>query len=315
MKGFLIALLLCSLSASAVEQGATRDAVIAELGTPRGSMNANGEEILLFAEGTVTLQNGKVIRTDLSQKYVKEAAERAAKAKLLRAQKEAELQHQKALFPEDSVTTVPCAYTETEDWSYLPETIEPIRQTYAYDVYLPQNYYEIERRRFPCLILEAPALWHSIKEEVRSEKWITVVLHNGGEQQTGRTVNGSFLAAFDDAVHRFKISKDRIFILGRVPAAIFASMRPVAGIILQEPDFEGLASLDDSIDFLRKNRDLRVYVLLGNRSEANVKAQANFIAAHIPKYHIQIYEGISATPAPPDAEAAIDWMKKEYGMR
>jgi hypothetical protein len=313
-KLLFIGLLLIRLPAGAVEKGAARAAVLAELGQPDGSMQSGGKEILLFKTGTVTLQNGIVTETDLSQKYAQEAEELAQKAKEIRAAEQAEQEKQKQLYPEDHIVQMRCAYSKTEDWSSLPEFIRPAKGTHQYDIYIPQGYHESDIRRWKCLLLESPALWNSVKERARSEKWIVIILHAAAGQETGRTMNTGFLAAFDDAVERFRIDKERIFIAGRVPSAVFATMRPVAGIILQEPDFQGLEKSAPGLNLTRQNPNLRAYVLLGNRDSNNVQTQVKYIVSRIPKYHIEIYKGSTALLPQPLADKALDWMKKEYAL-
>ncbi|MFA7257147.1 MAG: hypothetical protein WC047_06205 [Kiritimatiellales bacterium] len=314
MKRFLFAgLLLAGLSAGAIEKGESRAAVIAELGEPSGSMKAGDKEILVYKTGTITLRNGALIEADLSQKYAQEADRLAAEAVKIRAAKQAELEKQKLLYPEDHVIQIACAYTKTEDWKTLPDSIRPAQGNYRYDVYIPQGYYESDERYYSCLFLESPALWDSVKERIRKEKWLIVILQDvTQEKEIGKTMNGNFLAAFDDATARFRIARDYRFIAGRVPSAIFATMRPVAGIILQEPDFRGFDKTDFHPDFLLKNPNLRAYVLLGNQDRRNVDYQAQFVVSHIPKYHIDIYQDNVAVLPQPLADKALDWMKKEY---
>lgn len=316
MKKFLFIglFLLVHLPAAAVEKGSSRNTVLAELGEPQGAMHDGGREILLFKTGTVTLQNGAVIETDLSQDYVRQTEERALELEKIRVAKQAELEQQKRLYPEDRVVRTDCTYSRIENWEYLPESIRPKPGQYRYDIYIPQGYHESGERRYPCLFLESPALWNSIKERTRAEKWIVIILPDAGPQDIGKTMNGNFLAAFDDAASRFRISKEYLFIAGRVPAAVFSTMRPVAGIILQEPDFKGFEKADLHPDLLRKNKNLRVYAMLGNWNADNVRYQGKFIVEHIPKHYVGVYEGNTAVLSQPFAKQAIDWMKKEYAL-
>jgi len=313
-KLLFLGLLLIRLPAGALEKGEPRAAVLAELGEPSGSMQRDGKEILVFKTGTVTLENGVVIKANLSQANAKQAEERAAKVKEFRAAKQAELEKQKQLYPENYVIRIGCAYSKTETWDYLPESIRPMQGKYGYDVYIPPGYHDSDSRRYKCLFLESPALWASVKDRVRKEKWIVVILHDAPQQQVGKTMNGNFLAAFDDATGRFRISKEQIFISGSVPAAIFATMRPVAGIILQDPDFRGFEKADIPLDFLRKNPDLRAYVLLGNSDRNSTLFQGQFIIDRIPKHYVGIYEGNVGIMPPSLADNAIGWMKKEYSL-
>ncbi|MDD3276546.1 MAG: hypothetical protein PHP93_05795 [Kiritimatiellales bacterium] len=171
MKRLLfLGLLLIRLPAGAVEIGASRDAVLAELGEPSGTMQRDGTEILIFKTGTVTLQNGLVLRANLSQDYARQAEERAIKAKEIRAVKEAELEKQKLLYPEDHVIQIGCTYSKTENWDTLPESIRPTHGKYQYAVYIPQGYHESDTRYYPSIFLESPALWDSVKERVHKEK-------------------------------------------------------------------------------------------------------------------------------------------------
>ncbi len=315
MKNLLIfGLLLLNSIAGGIEKGISRDAVLAELGESQGSMRNGSKEILLFKTGTVTLQNGIVITSDLSEAYARKAEENTIKVKEIRAAEQVELEKQKLLYPENHITRIECAYTKTENWDYLPESIRPAQGKYGYDVYIPQGYHETGERFYKCLFLESPALWDSVKERVRMEKWLVVVLQDPRQQTIGRFLNANFLAAFDDATARFRITKEYRFIAGRVPSAIFATMRPVAGIILQEPDFRGFEKTGFNPDFLRKNSELRVYVLLGNNNRDRIIDQGQFIVAHIPKYYIEIYQGQTTILPQPLADHAIDWLKKEYAL-
>lgn len=301
-------------AAGGIEKGASRDAVLAELGEPSGSMRNGSKEILLFKTGTVTLQSGIVITADLSQDYVRQAEERAVKAKEIREAKQAELENQKRLYPEDHVIQIECTYSKAENWETLPESIRPLQGLYGYDIYIPQGYHESEDRFYPCLFLESPVFWDGVKARARKEKWIVVILREPTQPPIGKTLNGNFLAAYDDATTRFRIAKDYRFIAGRIPSAIFTTMRPTAGIILQEPDFSGLQKSGIALDFLRKNRELRAYVLLGNTDRNNVNYQAQFIIDRIPKNYIRVYEGNIAVMPQALADLAFDWMKKEYAL-
>lgn len=315
MKRLLfLGLLLIQLPAGAVEKGASRAAVLTELGEPNGSMKRDGKEILLFKTGTVTLQNGIVTETDLSQKYVQEAQIREQKAKDIHAAKLAEQEKQKLLYPENKIVRVQSDYSKTEDWGTLPESIRPAPGKYRYDIYIPQGYHETEGR-LKCLVLESPALWDSIKERARNEKWIVIILPDAASQQIGKAMNSSFLAAFDDAIVRFRIDKEKIFLAGRVPSAIFATMRPVAGIILQEPDFRGFEKANFRPDLLQLNSNLHAYVLLGNSDRANVDYQAQFILSQIPKNFIGIYQGNTTVLQKQLADQALDWINKEFALQ
>lgn len=316
MKRLLfLGFLLLGCVAHGLEKGASRSEVIAELGEPEGSLRRDGMEILLFKTGTVTLQNGTVSATELSPDYAQKAEARALQAREFQEKKRKEQEKQKLQYPEDHVIQIGCNYSKTETWEKLPETIRPAQGEYRYDVYIPPGYYETGSRRYPGLILESPALWNSVQERARREKWIVIVLYDPAPQQPlGKTLNGNFLAAFDDATQRFRISKESLFLSGRVPAAIFATLRPVAGIILQEPDFKGFEKINFNPDFLGRNPNLRAYVLLGKKDKANVDDQAKFIRTRIPKNFIGVYEGSTAVLPKAFADKAIDWMKKEYAL-
>ena len=313
-KLLFLGFLLIQSIAGGIEKGAPRTAVIAELGQPEGSMRRDGKEILLFKTGTVTLQGGVVIATDLSQKYAQEDAERALKAKEIRAAELQELAKQKLIHPEDSIVRTECVYDKTENWETLPESIRPAQGRYGYDVYIPLGYHESTDRAYKCLFLESSALWDGVKERARNEKWIVVILPDASGQQIGQTMNGNFLAAYDDVTKQFRVAREYRFIAGKIPAAIFASMRPVAGIILRDPDFSGMQKNNISLDFLRQNQNLRVYLLLSNRDRDNTLFQAQFIVDRIPKYYVEVYEDGTGIQPKALADRALDWMEKEYGL-
>jgi hypothetical protein len=309
-----LGLLAICLSAGAVETGASREAIIAELGEPSGTMQRDGTEILVFNTGTVTLQNGVVIKASFPQDYAQKAEERVKQAEVFRAKKQAELEKQKQLYPEDRVIRIGCAYGKNENWDWLPEVLRPAQGNYGYDIYIPPGYHESEDRYFKCLFIESRALWNSIKERVRKEKWMVVILPDVPQEKAGQLMNSLFLAAYDDATERFRIARDSRFIVGRVPAALFATLRPVAGIILQEPDFSGFEKAEFNPEFLRLNPELRAYVLLGNQDRNNVDYQAKFIIDRIPKHYIGVYEGSTTVLPQPLADSALDWMEKEYNL-
>lgn len=311
---FLGLLLIRLPAADAIEKGTARAAVLAELGEPSGSMQRDGKEILIFKTGTVTLQKGVVIKANLSQANVQQAEERATKIREFQAVKQAELEKQKLLYPEDHVVQIECTYTKAESWETLPESIRPAQGIYRYDVYIPPGYHDSDSRRYKCLFLESPALWGSVKERVRKDKWLVVILHDAPPQQVGKTMNGNFLAAFDDATERLRIAKAQIFTIGSVPSAIFATLRPVAGIILQDPDFRGFEKAGVSPNFLGKNPDLHAYVLLSNSDRNSMLFQGQYIIDRIPKHYVGIYDGNVPVMPQPLADEALDWMKKEYGI-
>jgi len=315
MKRFLfLGLLIMHSAAAGIEKGASRTAVLTELGEPNGSMIRDGKEILLFKTGTVTLLNGKVTAIDLSPEYAKKAEGRALEAEKIQTAKRAELEKQKLFYPEDRVVQIDCSYSRTENWEMLPESIRPARGEYQYDIYIPQGYHESDSRFYKCLFLESPAFWDGVKDRLRKEKWIVIILPDAAQQQIGKTMNGNFLAAYDDATQRFRIAGEYRFIAGKVPTAIFATMRPAAGIILQNPDFSGFQKNGIALDFLRKNPDLRAYVLLGNNDRDNVLYQGKFVVDRIPKYHIEVYQDEPGIQPQFLADSAIDWMKKEYNI-
>jgi hypothetical protein len=315
MKRILFcSLLMIHTAASSVEKGASRAAVTAELGEPDGSMQRDGKEILLFKTGTVTLQNDAVTEADISQENARQAEERALKARELRAKELAALEQQKRLCPEDHIVEIHCTYNKIENLDILPEAVRPTPGNCRYDVYIPLGYYDSTTRGYPCLILESPALWAGVKEIIYKEKWIAVILRDAVQGPVGKTMNRDFLATYDDATERFRISKSKIFLAGRTPSAIFATMRPVAGIILQDPNFIGLEGSTYKPDFLRKNPDLRAYALLGNKDRDNIIFQGNFIKKNFPKHYIGVYEGGEALLPRPLANGAISWMKKEYSI-
>jgi hypothetical protein len=313
MKSFIfLGIIAFCLTSTAVEPGTSRDAVIAELGEPSGNMQSNGKEILLFKTGTVTLQNGLVIETDISQDYARQAEERARKAEEARLNKQIETEKQKLLYPEDRITPVECAYSKIENWNTLPESLRPSPGKSQYIVYIPQGYHELNSHYYPALFLESPVLWDRVKDRARKEKWIVIVLPNATGSQIGKTMNESFLAAYDDATTRFRIDNNSRFIAGRIPASVFATLRPVAGIILQEPDFTGLIKANFIPDFLCKNPNLRAYILLGKKDSANTATQIRFVTDKIPNHQIYVYNGYTETLPQALADLALNWMKTEY---
>ncbi len=313
-KVLFLLLFSIALCAGAIERGDTRESVLTELGKPKGNMIQGDVETLLFSKGTVTLQNGIVIESDISEKNLQRAQERTALAAQRQKEREEKTRKQKQLYPEDKFSVIACRYEKNEDWSYLPELIRPTEGDNGYLLYLPMGYYESEKRYYPCLFVERPALWEAVQDRVREEKWVAVVLSDQTDDQLGRKMNGNFLAAYDNATDRFRISRHKLFTVGNVPSLLYATMRPIAGVILQEPDFDGLRKLSPPVDLLRKTPDLRVYSFFEAQDENNLKKQAQFITTNIPKYHINTYDGYTKILPVNLADLALDWMKKEYRL-
>jgi hypothetical protein len=88
-----LALAASPLSMVAVEPGDTRDAVVAELGTPTGSAAVGANTILFFARGEVTLRDNRVIAANVisAEELAKREAERAAAIKRMDAEAQARL--------------------------------------------------------------------------------------------------------------------------------------------------------------------------------------------------------------------------------
>lgn len=315
-KTQLIFLLLSgALGAVAVERGDSRESVLAELGEPQGNMKQGNMEVLLFPKGTVTLHDGIVTQSDLSDNRLQQAEERSQRTARLQKKKERELEQQQALHPEDRVSPVICSYDRSENWSRLPALIRPAQGKSRYFIYLPPGYYDSENQSYPCLFAEHPKQWESLRDRIRKERWIGIILDEQTGENIGRKMNANFLAAYDDATKRFQVSGRMLFTAGGVPSLLYATMRPVAGVILQEPDFDGLRRFDPPLDLLGKNADMRVYTLLGTQDDANLRRQAQFIEQNIPKYHIDVYDGYTNLFPPNLADKAVDWMKKEYRLR
>lgn len=62
---FFMATVFVGVSASAVEKGDTREAVIAELGQPQGMIKADDYELLTYGRGKVEIRDGVVVSSNL----------------------------------------------------------------------------------------------------------------------------------------------------------------------------------------------------------------------------------------------------------
>lgn len=313
-KQLILLLLSGTLGTNAVERGDSRESVLAELGTPQGNMKQGNMEVLLFPKGTVTLHDGIVTQTDISEANLKQAKERRDRAAKLQKEKQKELEKQKQLYPENDISQVICSYDRTENWNWLPESIRPEHGQSRYFIYLPSGYYQSDNQYYPCLFAEHPLQWENLRGRIQREKWVAVILDEQQGDRLGQKMNENFLAAYDDALDRFRISKRKLFTAGGVPSLLYATLRPISGVILQEPNFDGIRKLDPPINLIRKNADMRVYSLLGIKDELNLRKQAQFIEKNIPKYHIDAYDGQTGILPVNLADKAIDWMKKEYRL-
>jgi hypothetical protein len=291
--------------------GQSREAVIAELGQPTGTMQFGTKEILMFKAGSVTLQNGVVLKTDISQENVQQADERALQAEETRQKKLAAKQQQQQLYPENKTSRVSCTYSKTDHWQNLPKTLTPAHGPSQYLVYIPEGYYESDVYSYPVLFVESPSFWEGVKERIKEEKWIAIILPVATDSQTGKTMNKNFLAAYDDATTRFRLSTTRKFIAGSLPTSIFATLRKVDGIILQEPGFQSLVKVNYIPNFLSKNRNLHAFIILGKQNSTSSSAQMTFITDKIPSHQFCIYNGYTTTLPQKLANCGIDWLKTQ----
>ncbi len=91
LKTGLLAALLAGGTAVALEPGATRTSVIAELGSPTGLIRAGQEETLYYERGHVQLKNGKVVDFEIiSPEQLRERQAAAEKARVALAARTAE---------------------------------------------------------------------------------------------------------------------------------------------------------------------------------------------------------------------------------
>ena len=95
LKLGLLAALLWSGAAEALQPGATRMSVVAELGAPTGFIRAGKEETLYYDRGNVQLRDGKVVDFELiSAEQLRERQAAAEKARAAQAARNAELRAQ-----------------------------------------------------------------------------------------------------------------------------------------------------------------------------------------------------------------------------
>jgi hypothetical protein len=111
---------------------------------------------------------------------------------------------------------------------------------YHYRIYLPTDYSKRIDETFPCLLILSPsgnARLGGVADFAKRERWIVILLVESRNGPTAPQM-GNFLAAYDDAIKRFRIQPGMIFATGQSGGArsslLCAELRPgFGGVLLQ----------------------------------------------------------------------------------
>ena len=330
-----------------VNRGDSRADVLRVMGEPNGVMRSAGQEVLLFDEGEITLHNGVVADVGITPESISraearrpekefEAAQREKglvphdggwisldalrqKNKQAKLRQEAQNRHN---YPEDRLTKIHCSYAKTERPGSLPQNLVPRQGRHTYSVYIPRGYHSAPAKRYPCIIINSGVGDRAILEIVRRERWIAVIF-NGPRQNNDPEGNlGAFLAAYDDAEKRFRISITQRFaveLFGRGLTTVYASLRKISGVIVTGNSFWSVGKQGFFYGFLKMNPELRFCGIFPEDMVGEIGTRTGWmdrlrIQENIHHYKFERYQGTSPLPPFKSIDAAFDWLKKEFRM-
>lgn len=329
-----------------IARGASYEEVIRTLGEPTGIMNTPTQKILLFDEGSVTLQNGKVVEVDITEQSIARAEkvraekeyEEAQRAKglvphegkwitleeLSRKNKRAKLLKNAELrkaYPEGQALTIPCYYNKTEPTQNLPPGLVPRKGKYSYRVYLPRGYHDSPSKRYPCVFVVTQGAKEYVLARAWEEGWISVVPTSPNHVRDLSGNVGSFLAAYDDVEKRFRVSSVYRFAIetneGGV-VTLYAALRELLGVVVHDASFWQIGKNEYFYGCFRKSPKLRICGIF-SKKEIDFRWSDNDrlrIKEKAPRYKLEdfdesYYGGLRILPPLESIGNAIDWLKKD----
>jgi dienelactone hydrolase len=179
---------------------------------------------------------------------------------------------------DDAITDVACSTTVTSVRAG-PGNLAVDPGDYHYRVYLPARSGQHPGETFPCLFVFSPsgnARLGNAAGFVKRERWTVILLVESRNGPTAPQM-GNFLAAYDDAIKRFRIQPGMIFATGQSGGArsslLCAELRPgFGGVLLQAAGSWLPPGIRPDHTFRAMNPSMAVYGLFGdtdmNRSEA-----------------------------------------------
>ena len=220
--------------------------------------------------------------------------------------------------PDDAVTEIACS-TTIKSVRAGNGNLAVAAGDYHYCVYLPPGYAKNTDETFPCVFIFSPegdARPGHLADFARTHRWVLVMLV---ESKNGPfdPVIGNFLAAYDDAIKRFRLQRGMLFATGQSGGARSASMavelRPgFGGVLLQAAGFWYPAGYKTTHSFKNANPTLAVYALFG-QTDIN-RGEAMTLRHDLPPntaYRWDIYSG-GHQWAPVDAvEPAMLWLERQ----
>ncbi len=341
-------LFCCFVKAASVDlqPGDSFERVVEVLGQPRGVMAYSDHKVFMFGKGTVSMCDGKVLELDVTEASIKRNSEREKqkyfeasqrkkqlvnyegrwinedKARQLKTQKEAlVVRRQQTEYPAGRIVGgVPCSYNKHEKWNGLIPEGYPAQGTYHYDVYIPADYYEHPRRKYPCLFIASPggrARLGAIGERIREEGWFAVMLVESSNQAGWSVMAGNFVAAYDDVMKKFRINKKACFATGFSGGAravtLFACLRNLSGLILQGAGFWWDAEKGRQVDCIRSKHDLPVYALFGS-NDPN-KSEVSILTENVKRLKTVVFDGGHTWVPERELDPAVDWLKEQTNLR
>jgi len=218
-----------------------------------------------------------------------------------------------APLPEAKITEIECEYALTEPDMVREFGLAGTKGTYHYKVYVPADYTQDAKRRYPCLFIASPggnAAMGNVGDRMQRDNWIAIMLVESKNGPFG-PILGNFLAAHDDAVRRLRIQEGMKYATGfsggARAASVFVGLRPgFAGAVLQGAGFGG------TYQSVRKYKTLSIYAIFGendpNRDE--IQELTNNLGAARFKY--EVFPGGHAWAPPACMDRAFDWLQEQF---
>lgn len=340
MSKFLLTLaMVISLAPAKAEVmlGSAMDQVIREMGEPQGKMSLGKQTVLVYPEGTITLENQRVVEIGITAQSKARVEEERKKAAYIAAQKAKGLVEYEGLwltptdktrlvndrlekdYPAGKVSTHACSYSGGAPFPNILKEAQPRPGPYHYAVYLPHDYYEDTTRRYPCMFVASPlgnADMKNMEVGMVMERWIVVMLDESRNEAGWLVMAGNFVAAHDDVTNKLRVADGMKFATGLSGGAractLFASLKTgFAGIILQCGGFWYTPEAGNQTYCMQHNPGLLVAALFGT-TDPNSR-EIPFIEKHVPadRRFIESFEGGHVWAPPESMYRALDWMERK----
>lgn len=221
---------------------------------------------------------------------------------------------QAQMLSEQEEIPVSCVYTAAE--SFVEVGIdEGVAQAgeYSYRAWLPPGY-QTANALFPCVFVMSPAGHAESGNLLAAARRYNLILILLDQARNGphEPILGNFLAAHDDAIHRFRIDPERKYATGvsggARGASAFIQVRPgFKGVLLQAAGFATDSQDRYVLNGLKPG--MRVCLVTGTRDPNLKEAELlrNRLPSFIPFQHLTFEGGHQAAP-PEMVEQAFGWL-------